>query len=75
VLADDALTRDSALLVERRVPRDHDGRAATGRELEAPEQFLLVLRGSQCVLVRQSDGRRWPLAETQCVPRRADDRR
>ena len=36
-LADDALTRDSVLTIERRTPPGPQGRAATGRTLEAPE--------------------------------------
>lgn len=68
LLADDALTRDSVLVVERRPPRTLAGSAATGRTLEAPEQFRLVLRESRCVLVRASDGHEWPLRDVQCVP-------
>jgi hypothetical protein len=66
-LADDALTRDSVLLIERRTPPGPQGRIATGRTLEAPERFRLVLRGGRCLLVH-SDGREWPLAEARCVP-------
>lgn len=67
-LADDALTRDSTLTIERRTPAGPQGRAATGRTLEAPEQLKLMLRGTRCVLVRVSDGREWQLDETRCVP-------
>lgn len=66
-LADDALTRDSTLTIERRTPPGEQGRAATGRTLDTPEQFRLVLRGRSCVLVRAADGREWPLREGQCV--------
>jgi hypothetical protein len=66
-LADDALTRDSTLTIERRTPPGEQGRAATGRTLDPPEQFRLVLRGGSCVLVRAADGREWPLDEAQCV--------
>ena len=66
-LADDALTRASVLALERRTPPGPQGRAATGRTLEAPAQLKLVLRGTQCVLVRVADGREWPLDETRCV--------
>jgi hypothetical protein len=67
-LADDALTRDSVLMIERRTPPGPQGRAATGRTLEAPERFTLVLRGSRCVLVRATDGRAFDLDEARCVP-------
>lgn len=68
MLADDALTRDSLLTVERREPPALVGRAGTGRALEMPEQFRLLLRNSKCILVRQSDGREWELRDTQCAP-------
>jgi hypothetical protein len=68
VLADDALTRESLLIIERREPRDAEGRPVGGRTLATPEQFDLVLRDSQCELVRRSDGRRWLLTRTICVP-------
>jgi hypothetical protein len=74
-LADDALTRDSVLIVERPEPRDAQGRRFGGRVLEAPERFHLLLRGSSCELVRESDGGRWPLTDTVCVPNAAADRR
>jgi hypothetical protein len=67
-LADDALTRESVLTLERRTPPGPQGRAATGRTLEEPEQFRLVLRGTRCVLVHPADGREWELNEAMCVP-------
>jgi hypothetical protein len=67
-LADDALTRESTLAIERRTPPGPQGRAATGRTLEAPQILRLVLRGDRCVLVREADGREFPLATTRCVP-------
>jgi hypothetical protein len=73
-LADDALTRDSTLTIERRTPPGPQGRAATGRTLEAPEQFKLLLRGTRCVLVRVTDGREWPLDDAGCVPAAAGPR-
>lgn len=67
-LADDALTLDSLLTIERRMPSGPQGRVATGRALEAPEQLRLVLRGTHCVLVRQADGAAWELKDVQCIP-------
>lgn len=67
-LADDALTRESVLVLERRTPPGPQGRAATGRTLEAPERLNLVLRGERCLLVRARDGREWELEEARCVP-------
>jgi hypothetical protein len=68
ILADDALTRESVLTIERRTPPGEQGRAATGRTLEAPQRLNLVLRGTRCFLVRAADGREWELNEAQCVP-------
>jgi hypothetical protein len=67
-LADDALTRESALTIERRTPPGAQGRAATGRTIEAPARLRLVLRGARCFLVSEADGREWELNETNCVP-------
>ena len=67
-LADDALTRESVLTLERSTPPGPQGRAATGRTLDAPAQLNLVLRGTRCFLVRASDGREWELNEARCVP-------
>lgn len=67
-LADDALTRESVLTIERRTPPGPQGQAATGRTLEAPARLNLVLRGTRCFLVRAADGREWELNEARCVP-------
>ena len=67
-LADDALTRESVLTIERRTPPGPQGRIATGRTLEAPERLNLVLRGGRCFLVREADGREWELTQARCVP-------
>jgi hypothetical protein len=68
LLADDALTRESVLTLERTTPPGPQGRAATGRALEMPARLNLVLRGTRCFLVRDSDGREWELSEARCVP-------
>jgi hypothetical protein len=67
-LADDALTRESVLTIERSTPPGPQGRAATGRTLEAPARLNLVLRGTRCFLVREADGREWELTQARCVP-------
>ncbi len=67
-LADDAFTRDSVLNIERRTPAGPQGRAATGRTLDAPARLRLALYGARCELVREVDGRRFPLRDVQCVP-------
>jgi len=67
-LADDALVRESALIVERARPRDLEGRPLTGRETGRPEHFQLVKSGARCVLVHEGSGRRFTLASVTCAP-------
>src|SRR5207245_7281567 len=57
-LADDALTRDSLLVIEPAHPRDASGLPLNGRERRKPEQFRLVKSGARCVLSPQGTGRR-----------------
>ncbi len=67
-IADDALTEKSLLIIEHRSPRDLKNRPLKGRNLSRPKQFRLVLAGKDCLLVDQSDGKRWALSSTSCVP-------
>jgi hypothetical protein len=60
-LADDALTRDSLLIIERA--------RLSGRELDRPEHFRLVKVGKQCALVHERTGKRTTLASTTCLPK------
>lgn len=69
-LADDALTRESALIVERAPARGPDGTPLQGRETGRPERFRLVRSGGRCVLVHEGDGTRHELgASVACAPR------
>ena len=65
LLAPDALTQSSILALEQGGGLN---RAATGRSLEMPERFELVLSGDRCFLVQARTGDRWALEETECVP-------
>lgn len=65
-LADDALTRDSLLIVGRAQARDVRGLPLNGRELEHPQHFRLIRRGSQCVLLHVETGRLQVLTHTTC---------
>jgi hypothetical protein len=65
-IADDALTRDSTLIVERARPRTADGMPLNGRETGRPEHFRLVKEGSRCVLVHEGTGKRWTLKAATC---------
>jgi hypothetical protein len=68
-LADDALTRDGTLIIERAPARTRDGVPLSGREMGRPEHFRLLKRGSRCVLVHARTGRRWTLKEATCAPK------
>ena len=67
-LADDALTHDSTLLIERNQARDANGVPLSGRELGRPEKFQLVKNGKDCVLIHEASGKRWILKHTTCSP-------
>ena len=67
VLADDALTETSVLIVERKIPQSIEGSPAQGRNMEMPIQFRLVTDGTNCVLVDQRDASRHLLTNTRCV--------
>jgi hypothetical protein len=68
-IADDALTRDSTLIIEHARPRTPDGVPFSGRETGRPERFRLVKNGSRCVLVHERTGERWTLQAATCSPR------
>lgn len=66
-LADDALTRESTLIVERSPARGPDGTPLQGRETGRPERFRLLKEGARCVLVHEGSGRRVTLSAATCA--------
>lgn len=68
MLAEDALTKSSILIIERQHHRSLDNPPLSGRDLGTPERFHLLLTGTGCVLVHESDQSMVPLPETDCVP-------
>jgi hypothetical protein len=66
-LADDVLTKNSVLVIERGMQRAIDRPPELGRDLGRPYRFQLVSDGSECALVDQQDGRRWTLTGVECV--------
>lgn len=68
MLADDALTESSVLVVERNRIRSLDNRPLSGRDLGRPERFQLVTTGDRCVLIHENDDERYELSETDCLP-------
>jgi hypothetical protein len=67
MLADDALTDSSVLVIERKRVRGLDNAPLSGRDLGTPERFRLVQQDERCVLVHESSGRRFDLPSAQCV--------
>jgi len=67
LLADNALTDTSVLVIDRQVPRSIEGAPAQGRTMEMPFQFRLVTDGTNCVLIDKRDGSRQVLTNTECV--------
>ena len=68
-IADNALTADDMLIVERAQHRGAKDMNLSGRETGRPEHFRLVKSGSRCVLVHEETGRRWTLKSATCSPR------
>ena len=67
LLADDALTDSSVLIIERRIPQSITGSPAQGRTMDMPVQFWLLTNGTICVLEDQRDKARYLLEDTKCV--------
>jgi hypothetical protein len=65
-LADDALTRNSLLILGRARARDARGLPLNGRELGRPQHFRLLRRGAQCVLLHLEGGKSRVLTHTTC---------
>jgi len=65
-IADDALTRESTLVIERTPARDSTGQRLTGRDYDKPEQFRLLLVGDDCKLLHVSTGKLYPLQRGRC---------
>jgi len=67
-LAPDALESSSRLIIERKPHRTLQGNPATGRRMEPPDQFRLVRRNGQCVLIHEGSGERATLTRATCRP-------
>lgn len=70
LLADDALTTTSVLMLERSPRGSLDNNQAMGRVLEQPMRFQLVKNGAECTLIDLRDDSRHVLSDTSCVPER-----
>lgn len=67
LLADDALTGSSVLVIERDRIRNLENAPLSGRDLGTPERFLLVIQDDRCVLVHEASERRFDLPATDCI--------
>ena len=67
LLAASALTTSSILVIERNPPRSMQSQPATGRNMDPPMRFHLVLNNSECILVDQRDESRHRLEDTTCA--------
>jgi hypothetical protein len=67
LLADDALTTSSILVIEKNPPESMQSPPATGRIMDPPIRFHLVLSDSDCLLVDLRDQSRHLLEDTTCV--------
>ncbi|MCY3818467.1 MAG: hypothetical protein OXH52_03745 [Gammaproteobacteria bacterium] len=68
LIADDALTTSSLLIIERREPRTIDGRVGSGRIVDPPQTFQLVLDGDRCVLLHRRTDAAYPIESARCRP-------
>lgn len=68
ILAPDALTDSSRLVLERSRPMDRNALQRDGRMLERPEHFQLQLLAGACILVHEGSGQQQMLADTRCEP-------
>lgn len=69
LIADNALTASSILTIERHAPRSMQSQPATGRNMEPPFQFQLVINGTTCILIDARDESRRVLENTTCIAR------
>ena len=67
LLAADALTGSSILVIERNPPRTMQNQPATGRNMDPPIRFRLVVNDADCILIDTRDGKRYPLENATCV--------
>lgn len=72
LLAADALTETSTLVIERRSADTIGNSAAQGRIMDTPLQLQLVSNGTDCILVDPRDDSRQVLGNTSCVAVEAD---
>lgn len=66
LLANDAFTKSSLLVIERRRHERLEGTLSSGVADETPQRFRLVLDGGKCEIVHLNSGKRHALNQTRC---------
>ena len=59
-------SQSNLLTLDHQSRQSPEGRMATGRTTEKPEQFRLIRVGTRCELLRVKTGERLALRETKC---------
>lgn len=67
LIAEDALMSSDTLTIERRAPGSIQRRPATGRNMDRPIRFRLVVDDSACILIDTRDDSRHLLGSTTCI--------
>ncbi|MEX2366777.1 MAG: hypothetical protein WD601_09235 [Pseudohongiellaceae bacterium] len=67
MLAADALTDQSVVVIQRNPKRSLDRPPELGRDLGRPYHFQLVTNGMHCALINLQNGERWPLTDVECA--------
>ncbi|MEX2963059.1 hypothetical protein [Microbulbifer sp. TYP-18] len=68
LVAEDAFTRESILVIQRSPPQEFRQGPLQGRDMGHPERFRLMMDDGGCWLKRLADGSRWKLEGIDCVP-------
>ena len=66
LLAPNALTQSSRLIIERKTHRTLQQGVVMGRSDEMPEIFKLKLKGTECILLHPASNRSWTLLKSRC---------
>ena len=67
VLADNALTTESTLIIDRNIKSSLSDSHETGRRLDLPIRFRLLKNNEECILIQENTDKYWILQQTQCV--------
>lgn len=68
ILAPDALTDSSVLIIEPAPHRSMQGRLGSDRSKAAPDRFHLVSHHDKCILIQDATGKAFKLPHAECTP-------